>query len=84
VQNGYIESFNGRVRDECLNGEIFFSLIDVREKLERWQRDYNQKRPHTALGDRTPEEVVRALGGRPFALIPVGTSPFRNGSGSCG
>jgi putative transposase len=36
VQNGYIESFNGRLRDECLNGEIFFSLADAREKLERW------------------------------------------------
>ena len=72
VQNGYIESFNGRLRDECLNGEIFFSLTDAREKLERWRRDYNQKRPHTALGDRTPKEFVRALGGRPFALPIVG------------
>ena len=36
VQNGYIESFNGRLRDECLNGEVFFSLVDAREKLERW------------------------------------------------
>jgi putative transposase len=40
VQNGYIESFNGRLRDECLNGEIFFHLTDAREKLERWRRDY--------------------------------------------
>ncbi len=72
VQNGYIESFNGRLRDECLNGEIFFSLTDTREKLERWRRDYNQKRPHTALADRTPEEFARTLGGRPFALPIVG------------
>ena len=42
VQNGYIESFNGRLRDECLNGEIFFHLADAREKLERWRRDYCQ------------------------------------------
>jgi putative transposase len=41
VENGYIESFNGRLRDECLNGEIFFNLTDVREKLDRWRRDYN-------------------------------------------
>ena len=68
VQNGYIESFNGRLRDECLNGEIFFGLADAREKLERWRQDYNQKRPHTALDDRTPEEFARALGVRPFAL----------------
>jgi putative transposase len=68
VQNGYIESFNGRLRDECLNGEIFFGLSDAREKLDRWRRDYNEKRPHTGLADRTPEEFVRTLGGRPFAL----------------
>jgi putative transposase len=72
VQNGYIESFNGRLRDDCLNGEIFFSLSDAREKLERWRRDYNQKRPHTSLADRTPEEFARAIGGRPFALPIVG------------
>jgi Integrase core domain len=68
VQNGYIESFNGRLREECLNGEIFFRLTDAREKLERWRRDSNQKRPHTALADRTPEEFARTLGGRPFAF----------------
>ena len=41
VQNGYIESFNGRLRDECLNGEVFFNLADAREKIERWRNDYN-------------------------------------------
>ena len=71
VQNGYVESFNGRLRDECLNGEIFFSLADAREKLERWRRDYNEKRPHTALADRTPEEFARTLSGRPFAFQMV-------------
>jgi putative transposase len=71
VQNGYIESFNGRLRDECLNGEIFFSLSDARAKLDRWRRDYNQERPHTSLADRTPEEFAQALGGRPFALPTV-------------
>jgi putative transposase len=59
VDNGYIESFNGRLRDECLNVETFFDLSDVREKLERWRLDYNQARPHSALGDRSPEEFVR-------------------------
>jgi putative transposase len=58
VQNGYIESFNGRLRDECLNGEVFFSLTDAREKLDRWRRDYNQARPHSSLADRTPEEFA--------------------------
>ena len=72
VQNGYIESFNGRLRDECLNGEIFFNLTDARAKLEQWRRDYNQQRPHSALADQTPEEFAEALGRPPFALSIVG------------
>jgi len=58
VENSYIESFNGRLRDECLNVQVFFKLSDVREKLERWRQDYNQVRPHSALGDRPPEEFL--------------------------
>jgi integrase-like protein len=58
VENSYIESFNGRLRDECLNVETFFDLSDVREKLARWQLDYNQVRPHSALADRSPAEFV--------------------------
>jgi len=71
VENGYIESFNGRLRDECLNGEVFFNLTDAREKLERWRRDYNHTRPHSALGDRTPTEFANVTGGRPFPLPSV-------------
>ncbi len=52
VENGLIESFNGRLRDACLNVEVFFTLEDVREKLWRWQQDYNLVRPHRALEDR--------------------------------
>src|SRR5208282_3015094 len=55
TENGYIESFNGRLRDECLNVEVFFTLADVRDKLERWRHDYNQVRPHSALADHPPE-----------------------------
>lgn len=72
VQNGFIESFNGRLRDECLNVEMFFDLKDAREKLERWRRDYNRNRPHSALGDRTPEEFASTFECRPFALPSVG------------
>ncbi len=54
VENGFIESFNGRLRDECLNVEVFFTLEDVREKLARWREDYNQQRPHSSLQDETP------------------------------
>lgn len=60
VENGYIESFNGRLRDECLNVSLFFSLEDAREKLEQWRRDYNRARPHSALGDQTPEAFAAA------------------------
>jgi hypothetical protein len=54
VENSYIESFNGRLRDECLNVEVFFTIA-VREKLERWRKDYNQVRPHSALDDQSPQ-----------------------------
>src|ERR1051325_894228 len=54
VENGFIESFNGRLRDECLNVEVFFTLEDVREKLTRWREDYNHQRPHSSLQDETP------------------------------
>ena len=59
IDHGYIESFNGRLRDECLNVESFLDLSDVREKLERWRLDCNHVRPHSALADRALEEFVR-------------------------
>ena len=55
VENSYIESFNRRLRDECLNVEVFFAFTDVRDKLERWRQDCNQVRPHSALADHSPE-----------------------------
>jgi putative transposase len=58
VENGYIESFNGRLRDECLNVEVSFSLADARRKLALWLHDYNHYRPHSALADRTPAEFA--------------------------
>jgi len=60
VENSYIESFNGRLRDECLNVEVFLDLPDARSKIEKWRRDYNQQRPHSALADRTPQEYALA------------------------
>jgi len=64
VENGYIESFNGRLRDECLNVEVFFTLADARRKLALWRHDYNHHRPHSALADRTPAEfAARCSGG---------------------
>ena len=57
VENAHIESFNGRLRDEGLNTQRFISLGDAQRQLEIWRRDYNAVRPHSALGDRTPDEV---------------------------
>lgn len=74
AQNGFIESFNGRLRDECLNAEMFFDLQDARQKIESWRRDYNQNRPHSALDDRTPEEFARTFECWPFALPTVSKS----------
>jgi putative transposase len=54
VQNAYVESFNGRLRDECLNANWFTSLNDARRKVEEWRRDYNQERPHSSLGYLSP------------------------------
>ena len=59
-ENGYIESFNARFRDELLNGEIFYSLKEAQIVIEQWRRHYNTKRPHSALGYRpsAPETIV--------------------------
>jgi putative transposase len=58
TDNAYIESFNGRFRQECLNEHWFMSLDDAREKVESWRRDYNEERPHSSLGNATPEEFA--------------------------
>lgn len=59
MENGHIESFNGRLRDECLNVTQFLSLDDARAKIEAWRLDYNLARPHSALGHLTPSEFVQ-------------------------
>ncbi|MGH7744453.1 MAG: IS3 family transposase [Candidatus Dormibacteria bacterium] len=53
-ENGYCESFNGKLRDECLNGEIFYSLKEAQVVIEKWREEYNTRRPHSALGYRPP------------------------------
>jgi putative transposase len=63
VENGLIESFNGRLRDECLNIHLFWTMEDAREKLEEWRLDYNSVRPHSSLGQLTPEEYAASVCG---------------------
>ena len=58
TDNAFSESFNARVRQECLNQHWFLSLADARSKINRWRDDYNQKRPHSMLGYLTPAEYA--------------------------
>ena len=58
VENAYIESFNGKLRDECLNQNWFVTLKDAREVIEAWRIDYNEFRPHSSLGDLSPVEYI--------------------------
>jgi putative transposase len=59
-ENGYCESFNGKLRDECLNGEIFYSLKEAQMVIENWRVHYNTRRPHSALGYRPPAPLTVA------------------------
>ena len=65
TDNAYVESFNGRLREECLNANWFLSLEDARVKIEAWRRDYNESRPHTALGHVPPAEFAAWDGASP-------------------
>ena len=69
-ENGYIESFNARLRDELLNGEIFYSLREAQIVIESWRRHYNTIRPHASLGFKppAPEVFVPAFAAWPAAL----------------
>ena len=66
-ESGYCESFNGRMRDELLNGEIFYSLREAQIIIEKWSNHYNTKRPHSALGYRPPA---------PEAIVPMDQRPI--------
>lgn len=58
MQNGYIESFNGKFRDECLNEHWFISIAHARSVIEAWRIEYNTERTHSSLGNRTPAEYA--------------------------
>jgi putative transposase len=59
TENGHIESFNGRFRDECLSANLFHSLKHAQEVIEHWRVDYNYWRPHSSIGNLTPREFAR-------------------------
>ena len=60
TDNAYIEAFNARFRAECLNAHWFLSLADAAEKLEAWRRDYNDERPHSAIGNKVPAALMKS------------------------
>ena len=72
-ENGFVESFNGKFRDECLTGESFDTVVEAKVLIERWRREYNQVRPHSALGYRPPA---------PQAILPLppGSAPLHPGA----
>jgi putative transposase len=70
IENAFIESFNGKLRDECLNENWFTDLDDAREKIEQWRSTYNEERPHSTLGNLSPAEFERQL----INQNPVGPS----------
>ena len=69
-ENGYVESFNGKLRDELLNGEIFYTLKEAKVLIERWRQEYNRLRPHSSLGYRPPAPEAPWL--KPAALRSAG------------
>ena len=63
AENGFVESFNGKFRDECLNVQWFLNMEEARALIERWRIDYNEQRPHSSLGNVTPKEYVDRMAG---------------------
>lgn len=81
-QNGYVESFNGKLRDECLNVNWFENLWDARRKIAAWQKEYNEERPHRSLGYQTPAAFARQLSPSPGSAPNCGAPPPFTG-GEC-
>lgn len=76
MQNGYVESFNGKMRDELLNETLFFNLDHARQAIAEWIEDYNMKRPHSSLGYQTPAAYAET-----FAATGYPATPLRRSAG---
>ena len=73
-ENGYVESFNGKLRDECLNGELFLSCVEAKYVVDRWRLDYNHRRPHSMLGWLTPAQFAAWCRERRRPCVPPGSA----------
>lgn len=83
VQKAYAESFNGRLRDECLNGHYFLDVEDAQRKLDAWREEYLYERPHSSLDGRTPAEAAKSMGAAtPFASQMIGKAKPRRRQGN--
>ena len=71
TDNAFIETFNGSLRDECLNLHWFETMAEARSVIEAWRKDYNERRPHMGLGHRTPQEYRLLTGGSPSVKAPA-------------
>jgi putative transposase len=71
MQNGHVESFNGRLRDECLNASWFLNLADAKRKIETWRLEYNADRPHSSLAYRTPAEFAQACSALTSRMVAI-------------
>jgi putative transposase len=86
IENAFVESFNGRFRDECLNQHWFVSLPDAQQIITAWRQDYNQVRPHSSLGYLPPADFARELGLQPptaASAPPPETPTHREASATC-
>ena len=75
TQNAYVESFNGKFRDECLNESLFFDVEDARAVIEAWRIEYNELRPHSSLRQATPAAFARAVALAGTACVTSGFVP---------
>jgi putative transposase len=84
MQNGYVESFNGRFRDECLNANWFVNIVDAKKKIECWRIEYNGERPHSSLDYRTPAEFAKTCSELTSRMVAIPPEPPVEPSGSHG
>jgi len=75
MQNGFVESFNGSFRDECLNETLFSLLAQARAAITEWEEDYNKNRPHSSLGNITPSEFAMKMAMEKWATLKTQDSP---------
>lgn len=82
-ENAYVESFNGKLRDELLNRELFLSLAEARYVLDEWRLEYNHRRPHSGIGWQTPAGYAATLAGPPVGVTPLPPAQPANLSTVC-